>query len=353
MRRNRLKSTVGAVALTMVALTSAMVLLLAGGPPAAAATQTFYVTGYSYWDNDPPGSAAIAYPGLHRQAAGQGTYADPITAAVSTSSGIAPGTRFYVPFLRRYVIVEDQCASCGPLWIDLWVDGSANEAVSERCMSAITGNHVVIRGPASGYPVDPGPISTQACARQYGDTVPTLTTTAAPTSVRPTTAAPTSVRPTTTAPTSVRPTTAAPTLTNVARRTDVTVRASSQNWGTGQTAAKAVDGVISGYPAASTAEWATRGGRAGSWIQLTWGTSVRVEQVRLFDRPNLDDRVLAARLRFSDGSTVEVGALVDAGGATTVSFPARRVTSVRVEVVRVSDLTRNVGLAELQVMGRA
>ena len=41
-----------------------------------------YLTGYSFWDNTPPGSAAIARPVIHRRAGGSGTYGDPITIAV-------------------------------------------------------------------------------------------------------------------------------------------------------------------------------------------------------------------------------------------------------------------------------
>ena len=49
-----------------------------------------------------------------------------------------------------------------------------------------------------------------------------------------------------------------------------TATASSQNTSTGQTADKAIDGVIDGYPGDYTKEWATVGGGAGSWLKLTW-----------------------------------------------------------------------------------
>lgn len=385
MRPHSLTAMAGGAVVVLLTLTIALVGLLTGAPPASAvSTQTLFVTGYSYWDNDPPGSAAIAYPGLHRQASGTGTYADPITAAVADSSGIAPGTRFYVPNLRRYVIVEDECATCKAAQVDLWVDGVANEAVSEDCMANITGDHVVVRDPAAGYPVVPGPISgATACAREYGDAIPALqgtvpstapttslttTTTARVTTAQanaptiqanapttqanaPTTQAmtraPITVTPSTTA---SRATAAA--LVNVARRADVQVRASSQNWDTGQTAGKAVDGIAQGYPVDHTAEWATPGGGAGSWIELRWNAPVALAQVRLFDRPNLDDQVVAGRLRFSDGSTISVGSLNNAGGATTVSFTERRVTSVRIEISQVSGRTANVGFSEVEALAR-
>jgi len=129
------------------------------------------------------------------------------------------------------------------------------------------------------------------------------------------------------------------------------VSASSQNTSTSQTAVKAVDGSTAGYPSDYTREWATVGGRAGSWLQLTWAAPVRIDRVVLHDRPNLNDRVTAGTLVFSDGSSVATGTLVNAGSATTVTFAARTVTSVRLNVTSVSSTTQNVGLAEIQVWG--
>lgn len=151
--------------------------------PPGQTTGTYYLTGYSWWDNTPPGSAAIAYPQLHQQAGGAGTYADPVTVAVghSLASGrsvpvVPAGTRFYVPKLRRYLIVEDACGDgpapqngpCAVLptqhktlvgWLDVWVDGrAAGRRSSDRCMAALTGPTEAVRDPAPGLPVTPGPI---------------------------------------------------------------------------------------------------------------------------------------------------------------------------------------------------
>ena len=49
-----------------------------------------------------------------------------------------------------------------------------------------------------------------------------------------------------------------------------TAAASSQNAGTGQTANKAIDGIVNGYPGDHTKEWATVRGKAGSWLKLSW-----------------------------------------------------------------------------------
>ncbi len=145
-----------------------------------------YVTGYSYWDNTPPGSSAISHPGIHDVAAGAGTYADPITMAVGhdMSSGEnvldwPAGTRFYLPYLHRYFIVEDTCGD-GPTpqngpchtgypspavtWLDVWVGGQhADQSASHACMNAITGVHAVIKDPGPGHPVTSGEL-TDDCA---------------------------------------------------------------------------------------------------------------------------------------------------------------------------------------------
>jgi len=137
---------------------------------------------------------------------------------------------------------------------------------------------------------------------------------------------------------------------NLARISGVTATASSQASST-QSPAKAIDGVASGYPGDSSKEWATAGGKAGSWIRLAWTAPVTVDRVVLYDRPNADDRVNAGTLVFSDGSSVAVGALGNSGGATTVTFPSRTISNVRFNITAVSSTTHNVGLAEFEVWG--
>ncbi|HZS46304.1 MAG TPA: PIG-L family deacetylase [Blastocatellia bacterium] len=137
--------------------------------------------------------------------------------------------------------------------------------------------------------------------------------------------------------------------TNVAL--NATVTASSQNINTGQTAAKAIDGVIDGYPNDYTKEWATVGGGPGSWLKLTWSSSQTINKVVLYDRPNLDDQVLAATMVFSDGSSIPVGALNNDGTATTVTFPSKTITSLTFTVN--NSAGSNTGLAEIQVFSVA
>jgi hypothetical protein len=112
--------------------------------------------------------------------------------------------------------------------------------------------------------------------------------------------------------------------------------------------AKARDGVVSGYPVDSTKEWASVGESSGAYIQYAWPTAQTLSWVSLSDRINSNDRVLSGRLTFSDGSTVDVGALADDGTAVIVKFSKRAVTSVRFTVTSVSATTQNIGLAEME-----
>ena len=106
------------------------------------------MTGYTCWDNSPPGSAQISRPVLHERAGGKGTYRDPITVAVGyTSDGpdFAYGTRFYLPDLNKYFIVEDICGACHrtrsgtDYTLDIWLDG--RNLSSRRATSMLPRRH--------------------------------------------------------------------------------------------------------------------------------------------------------------------------------------------------------------------
>ena len=143
-----------------------------------------YLTGYSYWDNTPPGSAAISKPVVHRRAGGKGTYSDPITIAVGhmivgrrQTLDYPAGTRFYLKSLRKYAIVEDVCGDGnrpqdGPChtgrnglpWMDIYVDGSgASSHVSTQCARKITAVREVIMHPRADYPVEVGSLTGTGC----------------------------------------------------------------------------------------------------------------------------------------------------------------------------------------------
>lgn len=158
-------------------------------PPPPAPTTTgeikfdAYLTGYG-WPDNTPASANISDGVIHSSAGGTGTYADPITIAVGHSiiSGkdildYPKGTKFYLPALRKYFIVEDTCGDgnapqngpChtgyqGKPWLDAWVGGQ-NAAASSvyACEDKITGVHKVIQNPASNYAVTSGPIFNGTC----------------------------------------------------------------------------------------------------------------------------------------------------------------------------------------------
>jgi len=125
-----------------------------------------FLTGYSFHDNTPPLSAIISHPILHRAAGGQGTYRDPITVAVpgsATTMKWRPGTRFYLPSVRRYVIVEDSGASPAPpgadTHLDMWIGGQGgSRGATDDCMSKLTGNVPAVLNPPPGLPVLAGPI---------------------------------------------------------------------------------------------------------------------------------------------------------------------------------------------------
>ena len=139
------------------------------------------------------------------------------------------------------------------------------------------------------------------------------------------------------------------TSTNVALQAIAT--ASSQNTSTGQTADKAIDGVISGYPNDSSKEWATNRGGLGSFLKLTWSTTQTINKIVLYDRPNLNDQVLSGTISFSDGSSIPVGTLNNDGSATTFNFTSRTITNLTFTVNNAAG--SNIGLSEIQVFTTA
>jgi 3D (Asp-Asp-Asp) domain-containing protein len=148
-------------------------------PPTAAATPrpaptqapagrmwSVVVTFYGAADNDPPGSTEIAHPnGPHQEAGGTGTYADPLSLAADPRA-IQVGTRVYYPQLRKYFVMEDDCAQCITDWrssrtphIDLWTGDYQGSALL-ACENALTPDGLVPveLNPPPGRPVDPRPL---------------------------------------------------------------------------------------------------------------------------------------------------------------------------------------------------
>lgn len=158
--------------------TSAPTIPTQSAPPSLQTVKA-YLTGYSWYDNDPAGSAIIAYPSPGRtEAGGVGTFSNPITVAVHKGV-FAAGTKFYVPKLRKYIVVEDQCAGCTQLpagataWLDVWVDGrTAGQTASDQCMSKITGVATVVKNPPADLKVEStNPVSSPGSCPTYSDVI--------------------------------------------------------------------------------------------------------------------------------------------------------------------------------------
>jgi hypothetical protein len=143
-------------------------------------TLTVDVAFFGWADNAPPGDE-IAYPKsggfptLHEVAAGTGTYADPLTFG-GDSKVFPPGTILYVPYIEKYVMLEDECVSCATQAvmthrpeIAVWMasDGTTPSALLSKCESFWTRSSVaVIEAPPADLAVTSRPLldaPTKAC----------------------------------------------------------------------------------------------------------------------------------------------------------------------------------------------
>ncbi|QQO39806.1 hypothetical protein SEA_BELFORT_142 [Streptomyces phage Belfort] len=193
----RSKTMIGLSALVAAVIPATFVATAEGATPK---TLKAYTTGYSWYDNTPAGSADISHPVLHRKAGGKGTYTDPVTIAVGHSIingkdilDYPKGTKFYIPNVRKYFIVEDTCGDGrtpqnGPchsltkapkgvtVWLDLWIGGgSSTRKQADDCMSKVTdGNgaiHTAILNPRKDYVTVSGDILLNGkCRASYGNT---------------------------------------------------------------------------------------------------------------------------------------------------------------------------------------
>jgi len=163
------------------------------------AIKSVYITWYGFNDNSCQVESqhncnTIAYPKgdgfptRHDEAVeGSGTYDDPITFATAcgddgkTGCEFLPGTRIYVPLVRKYFIMEDQCAECGTDWItspvhtfyhaDLWMGpsvSSSDPGALNDCEDSLTlgaprkGTGMIVVDPPPSYPVDTTTLFTAA-----------------------------------------------------------------------------------------------------------------------------------------------------------------------------------------------
>jgi hypothetical protein len=157
---------------TAIGDASAIDVAAADGSGDAAALMSVYVTFYGWADNSPPGGA-IAYPRsggystVHDAAGGAGTYADPITFATDESE-FPVGTILYVPFIEKYVIMEDDCVECDSDWtsahkwhIDVWMNSNGTESSSSlaSCEDRWTRDSTPVEvGPPPGRTVTTAPL---------------------------------------------------------------------------------------------------------------------------------------------------------------------------------------------------
>src|SRR5882762_7137241 len=133
-----------------MAVLSVVIGVVGAAPARAATTQQTWLTFFGWWDNTPP-SGDIAHPVIHNSAGGTGTFANPITLATATQE-MPVGTKVYVPRVKKYFIMEDDCQECQADWtghgpdggpglrhIDLWVGGQHGSPFdSINCEDALT-----------------------------------------------------------------------------------------------------------------------------------------------------------------------------------------------------------------------
>jgi LmbE family N-acetylglucosaminyl deacetylase len=133
-----------------------------------------------------------------------------------------------------------------------------------------------------------------------------------------------------------------------------TVTDSSEALGGNNAGTKAIDGDIPSqfagipYGPITDREWVTNDQLAGAWIQLSWTSPVTVNEVLLSDRPDPSENVLAGTLTFSDGSSIDVGALPIYGTPYPITFAAKTITWVEFTITQAQGTAT--GLAEFQVL---
>jgi len=141
---------------------------------ALAGNVTSEVTFYGAKDNCPPGGD-IAYPssdpGRHQAAGGSGTWEDPVTFA-GAEKAVGPGTRVYVPFLKKYAVMEDQCEECEDDWksgkwhMDIWMgpDQATQGPGLIACEDALSRSSAQVWvDPPQGLEVDSTPLFDGSC----------------------------------------------------------------------------------------------------------------------------------------------------------------------------------------------
>ncbi|GAB3395652.1 hypothetical protein GCM10027568_28060 [Humibacter soli] len=162
-----------------------------------------WFTWYGVPDNTPPGAgiggpssgATNSYPGNYgsavhsgQRAGGDGSYANPLTAATANTLEAPYGVEFYIPAFHKYFVTEDSCTECkgdwsgsgsdsadgtligqggdggpGMIHFDLWIDGGSGSWVNAlQCENALTPDPtdpaLIVMDPNPDMPVNPNPV---------------------------------------------------------------------------------------------------------------------------------------------------------------------------------------------------
>lgn len=155
--------SVGRLALISVAT---LVTLWSFTSPSRTQALSSYVTFYGFDDNDDGnpthlGTDIISHAIAHTSATeDEGTYDQPGTLAADKRF-LPPGTKVYVPTLKRYYVMEDTCVECSKDWrhnrphVDLYVSGTGEKLAA--CEDRLTMESAeIIVAPPVGLPVKQG-----------------------------------------------------------------------------------------------------------------------------------------------------------------------------------------------------
>ena len=125
-----------------------------------------YVTFYGFDDNDDGnpthlGTDIISHAVVHASATeDEGTYDRPGTLAADIEF-LPPGTKVYVPALKRYYVMEDTCVECAEdrrhnkPHVDLYVSGTGEELAACEDRLSMEQAKIIVAPPA-GLPVREG-----------------------------------------------------------------------------------------------------------------------------------------------------------------------------------------------------
>ena len=93
-------------------------------------------------------------------------------------------------------------------------------------------------------------------------------------------------------------------------------------------------------------EWASEG-ESYPWIRFEYAEPVWIDRIIISDRANLADWAIMVNITFSDGSSIEAGALENDGYPYTVTFEPKQITWVQIDVTESEG--PNIGLGRVSI----